>query len=160
MKRASSTQSQVWLAWAAVALCIAVIAWFSTDSFASSETSRFFRPLLRWLWPDIDWRTAHTINTWTRKTAHFVEYAALALFACRAIWLSIETSLGRIAALAWILVLFVAAADETHQAFTPTRGGSPWDVALDVSGGLAAVFLFLAIRRFSQGAGAAARRSG
>ena len=160
MKRAGSTQRQIWLAWAAVALCIAVIASFSTASFSSSETSSFFGSLLRWLWPDLDWRTAHAINTWARKSAHFVEYAVLAFLACRAIWLSIETSLGRIAALAWVLVLFVATADETHQAFEPTRGGSPWDVALDVSGGLAAVFLFVAIRRFSRGTGTAERPLG
>lgn len=156
MRRAASTLSQICFAWFAVALCIAVIASFSTDSFSHNETSSFFRPLLRWLWPDLDWRTAQAINNWTRKAAHFVEYAVLALLACRAIWLSIETSLGRIAALAWVLVLFVATADETHQAYEPTRGGSPWDVALDVTGGLAAIILFLAIRRFSRGAGAAA----
>ena len=160
MRRASSTRRQVWLAWTAVALCIAVIGSFSTNSFASDETSQFFRPLLRWLWPDLHWRTMHTINLWVRKAAHFAEYAVLAILACRAILISFATSLGRIAALALLLVLFVATADETHQAFTPSRGGSPWDVALDLSGGLAAIFLFLTVRRVSRGGGAATRPPG
>ena len=53
--------------------------------------------------------------------------------------------------LALLLVLFVATTDEIHQGFAPTRGGSPWDVALDVSGGLASIFLFLVYRRISRG---------
>ena len=135
------------LAWLAVVLCIAAIFLFSTDSFSSDGTSGFLRPLIRWLWPDLDWRTAHAINLWVRKTAHFAEYALLALLACRAIWISFETSLGRLAALALALVLVTATADETHQAFTLTRAGSPWDVALDLCGGLAAILVFLAVRR-------------
>jgi len=107
--------------------------------------------MLNWLWPDLHPNTARSIGVWTRKFAHFFEYGVLALLACRAIWLSIETSLGRIAALALLLVLFVATADETHQLFAPTRGGSPWDVALDLSGGLAAIFAFLVYRRVSRG---------
>ncbi len=134
------------LAWLAVGLCIAVIFFFSTDSFSSDGTSSFFRPLIRWLWPDLDWRAAHAINVWVRKAAHFGEYALLALLACRAIWISLETSLGRLAALALALVLLIATADETHQAFTVNRGGSPWDIALDLCGGLAAVLAFLAVR--------------
>ena len=62
---------------------------------------------------------------------------------------------GRIAALALALVLIVATADETHQIFAVTRGGSPWDVALDVSGGLAAILLFLVVRRASRSDGTA-----
>ncbi len=151
MKRSSSTRKQLWLAWSAVVLSILVIATFSTDAFSSDQTSQFFRPFLRWLWPDIHWRTLRTISVWTRKLAHFFEYAVLALLACRAIWLSIETSLGRIAALALALVLFVATADETHQVFAPKRGGSAWDVALDMSGGIASIFVFLLYRRVSRG---------
>ncbi len=160
MRQTSRKRNQIWLAWSAVVLCIAVIGLFSTDAFSSDETSHFFRDLLLWLSPDIHWRTARAINLLARKAAHFIEYAVLALLACRAIWISFETSLGRIAALALVLVLFVATADETHQAFAPTRGGSPWDVALDVSGGLAAIAVFLAFRRVSRRGDAAARPQG
>jgi len=151
VKRKSSARGQAWLAWSAVFLCILAIGTFSTDAFSSDQTSHFFRPFLKWLWPDLHWRTLQSISTWTRKFAHFFEYAVLALLACRAIWLSIETSLGRIAALALVLVFFVATVDEAHQVFAPTRGGSPWDVALDMSGGIAAIFAFLLYRRVSRG---------
>ena len=146
-RAASASRGSAVLAWCAVVACIAMIFAFSTDAFSSQETSGFLRTLMRWLWPDLDWRTAHSINRWIRKTAHFTEYALLALLACRAIWLSSETTLGRVALLALTLVLVTATVDETHQAFAPTRGGSPWDVALDLCGGMAAVLLFLAARR-------------
>ena len=159
MKRKSSTRGQVWLAWSAVVLCILVIGMFSTDSFSSDQTSRFIQPILNWLWPDLHWRTVHSIGVGVRKFAHLFEYGVLSLLACRAIWLSIETSLGRIAALAWVLVLFVATADETHQVFAPKRGGSTWDVVLDMAGGLASIFLFLVYRRVSRSDAACEEKS-
>lgn len=154
----NSARTRIVLAWLAVAMCVAAIWTLSSDGFSSHETGRLLRPLLQWFWPDISPRMLWAAHVWVRKSAHVLEYAALALLACRAIWLTFETSLGRIAGLALALVLFVAAVDESRQGTMSSRSGSPRDVALDFTGGLAAVGLFLAFRR-SPRSGATAPRA-
>lgn len=66
-------------------------------------------------------------------------YAILGLLATRAFH--------KPALLAWVLkaillVVSVAILDELNQSFISSRTGSPWDVALDSAGGLAAVIMF------------------
>ena len=135
------------LAWLAVAACIAAIWSLSADLFASSETSRFFRPFLLWLFPDLSQEALRRANLLVRKAAHVTEYAILSMFAFRAWWLSFEASLARIAALSLGLVFAVAALDEARQSLSLARTGTPWDVAIDVAGGAAALGLLLLVQR-------------
>lgn len=144
------------LAWLAVAIWTAVIGTSSGQGFSSSSTSRFVGPLLRWLFPEIGEETLEAVHFLVRKSAHAAEYGVLALLASRALRISFAVSASGIAGLALGLVLAVACLDETHQAFTPPRTGSPWDVALDLCGAAAALAVLEAIRRISRaGAGAA-----
>jgi VanZ family protein len=135
------------LAWLAVAFCVALIWGLSADVFAASETSRILRPLLLWLFPELDAATLRRAHFLVRKAAHVTEYAALALLAFRAWWLSFEASLARIAALSLALVFGVAAVDEARQSISPARTGTPWDVALDLAGGALALGLLLLVQR-------------
>ena len=115
-----------------------------------SHTSRIIRPVLEWLFPLAPEETLLFYHGIIRKTAHFTEYAVLGLLACRAFLASAPGWLSRhpfIAAL--VLVCLVAVVDESQQSFNPARTGSPIDVLIDVSGGIAAVGLayFLVRRR-------------
>jgi len=86
-----------------------------------------------------------------RKTAHFTEYAVLALLAARAFRTSSRRGLSR----KWWLVSFALVAavsllDEYHQSFLPSRTGSVYDSLLDMTGGataLACAALLFARRR-------------
>ena len=56
----------------------------STGSFSASNTSLIIRPLLLWLFPGIREARIDEVHFFVRKTAHFTEYAVLALLAARA----------------------------------------------------------------------------
>jgi VanZ family protein len=134
-------------AWAVVIAWTLLISAFSGDAFSADSTSRFIRPLLRWLFPDALPEILNRLHAAVRQGAHAFEYGVLALLSFRALRLSTDSSPGRTFALALLLVLAVATADETHQALSQARTGSPWDVALDLAGGALALALLAALLR-------------
>jgi VanZ family protein len=123
----------------------------STANFSASNTSRIIRPLLLWLFPDISEASLDQVHFIVRKTAHFTEYALLALLAARAFRTSSIARLRRLWPLvAFALVASVALLDEYHQSFVPSRTGTIYDSLLDMTGGataLACVALWLRSRR-------------
>jgi VanZ family protein len=137
------------LAW----VCFVLFA--STASFSASNTSRIIRPLLLWLFPDISEASLEQVHFLVRKTAHFTEYALLALLAARAFRTSLVAALRRLWPLAsFALVACVALLDEYHQSFVPSRTGTIYDSLLDMTGGataLALAVLWLAARRKKSG---------
>jgi VanZ family protein len=128
----------------------------STASFSASNTSRIIRPLLIWLFPNISEASLNEIHFLIRKTAHFTEYALLALLAVRAFHTSRRAALGRVWWLvAFALVACVSLLDEYHQSFLPSRTGTIYDSLLDMTGGataLACAALWLRRRRRESGA--------
>ncbi|MBA2734429.1 MAG: VanZ family protein, partial [Acidobacteria bacterium] len=72
----------------------------STRAFAGENTSRIIRPLLLWLFPEISDEKIVLVHFVTRKVAHFVEYALLALLAARAFSSSSQQFLQR----RWFLI--------------------------------------------------------
>jgi VanZ family protein len=137
-------------AWLAVIACITLVLWAGSESFSAASTSRFLRPMLLFFFPDLSPRELWRAQVWIRKAAHAVEYAALALLAFRALRLSLDTILARLAAGALLLVLVVATVDEFRQGFLSLRTGAPSDVVLDCSGALLAVGIAVAYRRRKQ----------
>ena len=140
------------LAWLWV-VCWATLIWiFGGDSFSFSESGNTILPWLDWLTGDLDYRTRYRIYIAIRKSAHFVEYAILALLTFRASLISANRT--RLATAAWVALFIVtslAAADEARQAFSQVRTGSPYDVLIDVTGGLLTVLgLLLITRRLRQ----------
>ena len=102
-----------------------------------SNTSRFVRPLLTWLFPAAPEELLNVYHGYVRKFAHFAEYAILAFFASFAFFGSTHKFLQKYwYVVAFILVFLTAAIDETNQSFMASRTGSVYDVLLDVSGGL------------------------
>lgn len=134
--------------YAPLVLWIGVIMFLSTSQASMSNTSRFIRPLLAFLFPNAPEETLNVYHAYIRKAAHFTEYAILAFWASRAFVCSSQEFLRRFwFAFAFVLVLLVASTDETNQRFLISRTGSIYDVLLDACGGLAMIlFFYLAMK--------------
>ena len=124
---------------------MAVIFSASADTHSAQHSSRFFLPLLHWLFPRMSAEHIDTCHFLFRKLCHLTEYALLAVLFWRAVrrprknhsqpwrWGEAGLALG--------LVLLYSASDEIHQAFVPTRTAHATDVLIDTSG--AAIGLLL-----------------
>jgi VanZ family protein len=95
--------------------------------------------LLAWVAPWLAPADVVGLHGALRKTAHVVEYAILALLWHRALARDTALSPALTAAAAFALCAAWAALDEAHQHFVPSRTGSPYDVAIDMAGALAAL---------------------
>lgn len=118
------------VAWTAVVLS------FSSASFSADNTGGVIAPLLAWLLPGLAPASIEVLHASIRKAAHVTEYAVLA-----ALW---WRALGgrRVRGAAWLTLLIgvsVAAADEIHQSFIPSRTGAVRDVFIDTAGVLLVV---------------------
>ena len=138
--------------YAPLVIWIAVILGLGFGEASMSETSRFIRPLLKFLFPDAPESTLAFYHGLIRKAAHVTEYAVLAFLAVRAFTASSVPILRRRPfLLAIALVALVAASDEFHQSFELSRTGSPADVLFDVSGGLAVLVGYGLLMRWKRG---------
>lgn len=114
-----------WVLW------MALIFTFSSQS--GDQVGGWINALVRPFVPTIAMDSG-LIKFSVQKTAHFLEYAMLAVLA----WRALRPLTARHATLlAFCLSLLYAASDEWHQAFVPGRGPSLRDVAID---GLGVVF--------------------
>lgn len=139
------------IAWA----WIAVIAWalviwhLGGDDFSAKNTNSFLLEWLHRLCVEVDPRTRYRFIMGLRKSAHFIEYAILATLTFRAAWISAQRH--QLATGVWgalFLVAAVASADEARQTFSSFRTGSPYDVLIDLGGGIVAILgLTLVSRR-------------
>lgn len=134
--------------YAPLVLWIGVIFFFSSGQGATTQTSRFIRPLLEFLFPNAAAESLTIVHAYIRKTAHFTEYAVLAFFASRAFQKSSIIFLKRFWWLAGIILIFtIAAIDEYNQSFNSARTGSIYDVLLDFSGGLTMILFTALLKR-------------
>jgi len=123
-------------------LWICLILFASTTNASMSNTSRFIRPFLEFLFPDTSETTLIIYHGYIRKLAHFVEYGVLAFFASRAFWLSSKDTLRKFwYVTAFLFVVFIAGIDEFNQSFNPTRTGSIYDVLIDGTGGILMIII-------------------
>jgi VanZ family protein len=129
--------------YAPLILWIGLIMFLSSGQASMSNTSRFVRPLLKFLFPDAPEEILIVYHGYIRKLAHVAEYAMLAFWAARAFINSNENSLRRLwFVFAFVLVFLVASIDETNQSFLNSRTGSIYDVMLDAAGGTAMILIF------------------
>jgi VanZ family protein len=141
-KASSSTRQRVWR-YGPLLIWMLFISFASTAEFSSINTSRFFGPLLLWLFPGLGESQLAAIHFLMRKAAHFTEYAILALLARRAFVTSANALIRRRwFELGLLLVAFYALLDEFHQSFVPSRTASIYDSAIDVAGGLSVLLIF------------------
>ena len=129
--------------YAPLVLWIGLILFFSTEQASMSNTSRFIRPILEFLFPNAPEEVLIVYHGYIRKLAHFTVYAILAFWASRAFVNSSRKFLHQFwFVCAFVVVLLVASIDETNQSFLASRTGSIYDVLLDVGGGLAMIAVF------------------
>ncbi|MCI0490748.1 MAG: VanZ family protein [Blastocatellia bacterium] len=136
--------------WLPVAVWMGVIYYFSTDTFSGDNTRGLIEEIFDRLFPGASSQTIATINYLTRKSAHFVAYAFLAVLLFRA-FRSGSAVRWRIGWALYSLAVVVcwALLDEYHQSRTLTRGGSIYDSLLDISGGLFALIVIALLNRRS-----------
>ena len=138
--------------YAPLVLWIGLILFLSTGQASMSNTSRFVRPLLEFLFPNAPEEILIVYHGYIRKLAHVTVYAILAFWASRAFFGSGQNLLRRFWFIfAFFLVCLVASVDETNQSFLDSRTSSVYDVLLDASGGLAMIAVFyLAMKRLTR----------
>jgi VanZ family protein len=138
------------IAWLLVLAFIGVILLLGSGEFSAHSKSRFVIRTILYFFPDFPpgelWRAYLVI----RKLAHVTEYAVLALLSFRAMWVTFESVLARLAAGTLVLAVAVAIVDETRQAFSSVRTGSPIDVLLDASGAVMAIGAAVLYLRWQQ----------
>lgn len=122
-------------------LWMGVITTFSTDAFSSEHTGGVLETILASLSVHLSAAQFETIHFLIRKSAHITEYAILALLFFRAFRNGRAGWRTQWARQAWALCIVMAALDEFHQRFVPSRGSSPVDVAIDACGALVALAL-------------------
>jgi VanZ family protein len=125
--------------WLPVFLWVSFIFWMSTSMFSAQNTYLLLEPLLRFFVPAISHKEIVIVHIFIRKIAHITEYFISGLLLFRAFregsekkheWLWAAASL--------LIVVIIAAGDEIHQSFVPTRTAASVDVGLDITGGLLA----------------------
>jgi VanZ family protein len=133
-----------------IVLWIALIFWASTDQFSSEHTAGIIQPWIQWLFPAMSPDGVESLHAVIRKSAHVTEYAIFALLVARAL---IGSSI-RLFSRGWLVISLlmltaIAATDEYHQSFVPSRTAAITDVLIDTSGGLMALAI-LALWRLAR----------
>jgi VanZ family protein len=124
--------------WLPVLIWLGVIFIGSSDLMSAEHTSRFLVPFLLWLRPGISVETVALIQFGVRKAAHLIEYAILAMLLWRALYrgTALKWSISVLSVAAWMACTCVAAADEFHQSFVPSRGAAWGDALIDSAGAI------------------------
>jgi VanZ family protein len=138
-------------AWWPAIVWIGIISFESTDYMSSQNTSSMLYDLLTRLFGPINLADFLYWHHYLRKTGHVVGYALLGLLLLRAFWMTFDNRPERLRWLpvfAWLGTALIATLDEWHQSYIPSRTGTPWDVLLDSTAGLAALALaYFALRK-------------
>jgi len=137
--------------WGPVIVWAAMIFYFSTESFSSSQTSRFFGPVLEWVIPGLSPLQFEIFHFTIRKLGHWTEYFIFAFVVFRALRREFRSySSLRHSALTVIIIFLYAVSDELHQAFVPSRSASFSDVLLDSFGGLSAIVWLALVAKWTK----------
>ena len=150
----TSSRPNLLRAWWPALVWIGLIVLESTDSFSSQNTGSVLYTILTHLFGAIDLRKFDIFHHYFRKTGHVVGYGMLGLLLLRGWWATLgrlRNLLVRAALLAWLGTTVVAAMDEWHQSFIPSRTGTIRDVGLDTAASVAfLVVAYLWLRRSSE----------
>jgi VanZ family protein len=130
------------LRYAPLILWIGLVFYLSSSQGSMTETSRFIRPFLEWIFPLASAETLNNYHAYIRKSAHFFLYAALAFWSWQAFRnSSVEFVKSFRYVFSLAVVLLIASIDETNQSFNAARTGTIYDVILDFSGGLTMILI-------------------
>jgi VanZ family protein len=127
------------IAWLPTLLWLAMIAFFSTDTFSAEHTGSILEKIVRAVYGNISPEHFRMLHVFIRKTAHFTVYgilSGLSFYSWRATLPRRSPWTFTWSLLALLVVLVAGSSDEIHQIFVPSRGPSPYDVMLDMMGAL------------------------
>jgi VanZ family protein len=135
--------------WLPLVAWIAVIFTASTDVFSAQHTGSVIESIIASIighpLPSDQFEPLHFA---IRKLAHLAEYAILGALAFRALRRNDRGWSMRWAMTAIAIAAVVAATDEFHQSFVPSRGASPVDVGIDTVGAaIAQLMIHWRVRR-------------
>jgi VanZ family protein len=138
-------------AWWPAAVWVGLIAFESTDFFSSEHTGTIIYSLLTRLFGDINLYNFLVFHHYLRKTGHVVGYGMLGLLSLRG-WRATfgqgRALLWRTSLLSWLGTAFIAAMDEWHQSYIPSRTGTWKDAVLDSAAGFGFLLVaYLWLRR-------------
>jgi VanZ family protein len=151
----TSSTKRILKVWLPSVIWLAVIVTESTNLGSSEHTQRILYPILHYLFGIGPQRFA-VLHIVLRKTGHFVGYATLSVLLFRS-WRGTFPRLSTRWCLQWATLAFagtalVAALDEFHQSFLPSRTGNFRDVVLDSTAALIAqIVIFAVLRRRNMG---------
>jgi VanZ family protein len=149
----SRVSSEIWKQWIAAGLWLGLIVFESTNYLSAENTGRIIYAFLVRLFGALDPLRFDFWHHYLRKGGHVVGYAILSYLLFRAWRATLPSPLANRWSLKWaeiasLMSALVAALDEWHQSYLPTRTGTVWDVVLDSLAALAVqVLLWLILRR-------------
>ena len=136
----TASRPNLFRAWLPAILWIGLIAFESTDVFSAEHTSRVLFRVVSRLFGHIDLYQFFLFHQLLRKAGHFIGYGVLSLLLLRG-WRATlgqtRALLMRASLLSWLGTISIAALDEWHQSYIPSRVGTWRDVTLDTVAGVA-----------------------
>jgi VanZ family protein len=135
---------------------VALISIESTDLLSSEHTGTLLYHLVARFYPTIKFHDFLIFHFYLRKAGHVTGYGMLGLLLLRGWRQTLDPArawLGRVTLLSWLGTVFVAAMDEWHQSYIPSRTGTWRDVALDSAAALVCLLIAYAWLRRSGAAG-------
>jgi VanZ family protein len=146
----TSSTKRILKVWLPSVIWLAVIVTESTNLGSSEHTQRILYPILHYLF-GISPQRFEILHVILRKTGHFVGYFTLSVLLFRS-WRGTFPRLSTRWCLQWATLAFactalVAALDELHQSFLPSRTGTFRDVVLDSTAAVVAQIVIFAILR-------------
>ena len=144
-------------AWAPALLWLALIVCESTSFFSAERTGGWLAAIITFLFGSLSPERFLVVHVVVRKLGHLFLYSVLSFLCFRAWWATLHAKSGeplswramwshwslRAAAVALLMTVLVAAADEWHQTLLPGRTGSIHDVLLDTMAGIFAQLALL-----------------
>jgi VanZ family protein len=125
--------------YAAALLWTALIFVFSSDTFSAPHTGSILQSIATAIFghplSELQYEMTQFV---VRKLAHLTAYAILATLWFRALRGEARGWAMRWSVIAVLIAIAVAATDEFHQSFVPSRTGTPFDVVIDVCGAILA----------------------
>jgi VanZ family protein len=147
----TSSTKRILKVWLPTVIWLAVIVTESSNLGSSEHTGQILYPIFHYLF-GMGLERFSVLHAVLRKTGHFVGYFTLSILLFRS-WRGTFPRLStrwclQWATLAFVCTALVAALDEFHQSFIPSRTGMFRDVLLDSSAALVAqIVLFVILRR-------------
>ena len=126
------------ISWALVAACMGFIFWMS--GFDATESSGMSDSIIRKI---LDVFGEEFSSFVVRKAAHMLEFCALAMALCNAIYATFEFKTTPI--IAFVCTVLYAVTDEIHQLFVEGRACRIFDVFVDSCGALAGIIISVII---------------